>query len=375
MIRRFYIHNFRCLDNFELRLDKMSSVLLIGKNGAGKTTVGRALEVLQRIARGVNRVGELVSTKDLNLSYKQSGVPVRFELEVDISSKAFTYVLVLELVDGFKELRVKEERLVCDEKTLFKRELAQVELSRQGRDVGAKFSIDWHLVALPIVQPSSTNDPISIFKEWLANTLILRPVPSQMRGGSEKETLRPDPEVVNFGEWFTNLLISYPAAYGVIEGYLKEVMPDFQAIKNPQTGRDSRSLFVSFSNNPNTIELLFEDLSDGEKCFLTYALVIAANDAYGPLLCFWDEPDNFLAPQEVASSIVALRRAFRAKGQLILTSHNIEAMGRFSDENTLVLLRKSHLEPMTARFVGDFRDKGELTGDFAGALLRGDLIS
>ena len=40
LIRRFYVHNFRCLENFELPISGQSSVLLIGNNGSGKTTVG-----------------------------------------------------------------------------------------------------------------------------------------------------------------------------------------------------------------------------------------------------------------------------------------------------------------------------------------------
>ena len=47
MIRRIYIHNFRCLENFELPISNQSSVFLIGKNGTGKTTVGLGLEILQ----------------------------------------------------------------------------------------------------------------------------------------------------------------------------------------------------------------------------------------------------------------------------------------------------------------------------------------
>ena len=50
MIRRLYVHNFRCLENFELPVSGQPSVLLIGKNGSGKTTVGLALEILQKIA-------------------------------------------------------------------------------------------------------------------------------------------------------------------------------------------------------------------------------------------------------------------------------------------------------------------------------------
>src|ERR1700694_2919572 len=65
VIRRFYVHNFRCLENFELPVSGQPAVLLIGKNGSGKTTVGLALEILQRIARGTNRVGDLVKPKHL----------------------------------------------------------------------------------------------------------------------------------------------------------------------------------------------------------------------------------------------------------------------------------------------------------------------
>ena len=196
-----------------------------------------------------------------------------------------------------------------------------------------------------------------------------------MRGGSESETLQPNPYVTNFGEWFSGLLVSAPFAYTKISEYLKEVMQDFLAIKNPVTGRENRSVFVQFSSEHENTEFPFEDLSDGEKCFMICALVIAANDAYGPLLCFWDEPDNFLAPSEVSSSIMALRKAFRDKGQLIVTSHNPEAIRRFSDENTLVLFRNSHLEPTISRSVEDLRSKGDLKGDFVNALLRGDIPS
>ncbi|MGO9485005.1 MAG: AAA family ATPase [Rhodomicrobium sp.] len=373
MIRRIYVHNFRCLENFELRLDKMPSVLLIGQNGAGKTSVGMALEVLQRIARGTNRVGDLVRPKDLTRG--RAGVPVRFEIEVELNSEIYTYALAFEPPVGFKELRVAEEKLDVGGKPIFARKLAQVQHVRSGRDTEAGFEIDWHTIALPIAQYTSTSDHIFIFRQWLANTLILRPIPSLMQGDSESKRPRPDPYVTNFGEWFSDLLVSAPSAYTKISEYLKEVMPDFQAITNSFTGGGNRSLLIQFSNKLGNIESPLEDLSDGEKCFMIFALAIAANDAYGPLLCFWDEPDNFLAPSEVGSSIMALRKAFRDKGQLIVTSHNPEAIRRFSDENTLVLFRNSHLEPTISRYVEDLRSKGDLKGDFVNALLRGDILS
>jgi ABC-type multidrug transport system ATPase subunit len=91
------------------------------------------------------------------------------------------------------------------------------------------------------------------------------------------------------------------------------------------------------------------------------------------LLCFWDEPDNHLAPSEVGPSVMALRKAFKSDGQLIATSHNPEAIRRFSDENTLFLYRNSHLEPTIARPLEKMRASGTLRGDLVNALIRDDV--
>ncbi|BBK36488.1 hypothetical protein STAQ_15660 [Allostella sp. ATCC 35155] len=150
-------------------------------------------------------------------------------------------------------------------------------------------------------------------------------------------------------------------------------MPDFQEVKNPVISKDSRSLSFYFSKDGQQAELSLEDISDGERCFFIFALTIAANSAYGPVLCFWDEPDNFLAPAEISPSILALRKAFRDAGQLIVTSHNPETIRRFSDENTLVLYRNSHLEPTVKTSVAEMRNSKKFEGGFVDALLRGDI--
>src|SRR5207247_11363026 len=131
----------------------------------------------------------------------------------------------------------------------------------------------------------------------------------------------------------------------------------------------SRSLEIQFSNDRGSLPLAFDCLSDGEKCFMICALVLASNEAYGPLLCFWDEPDNYLALSEVGHFVLALRKAFQSGGQFIATSHNSEAIRRFSDENTLVLYRKNHLEPTIVRPLNEI----QVNGDLVGALVRGDV--
>jgi energy-coupling factor transporter ATP-binding protein EcfA2 len=376
VIRRLYVHNFRCLENFELSISGQSSVLLVGKNGAGKTAVGLALEILQRIARGTNRVGDLVKPKDL--ARGRTDVPMRFEIEVELlSSEAligqgpliYSYVIAFELPEGFKELRVLEEKLTVDGKPVFTRKVAQVHLARTGHEKEAKFLIDWHLAALPIIQQQSRDDPLFVFKQWLARVLILQPIPSLISGESKGETLEPSRYVTNLGEWFSGVLAYAPAAYSSIDEYLKLLMPDLKDIKNPVVGSDTRSLVVQFSSEQGSVNLPFGDLSDGEKCFMICALVLAANHTLGPWVCFWDEPDNYLAPSEVGHFVMALRTAFQSGGQFIATSNNPEAIRRFSEENTLLLHRNSHLEPTIVRRI----DEVQVSGDLADALVRGDV--
>ncbi len=369
MIRRFYIHNFRCLENFDLPISGRSSTLLIGKNGSGKTTVAFALEILQKIARGTNRVGELVKLKDFNRG--RSEQPIRLELEVELDKRLYSYVIAFELPNGFKEMRVMEESLSVASKPVYTRSVAKIHLARAGADKEAVFSLDWHLVALPTIQTRSENDPLYIFKTWLSRMLILRPFPSLIRGESESETLQPNSQVSDYGAWFTAVLANAPAAYSLIADYLTQVMPDFKDITNPLVGTEARRLLVQFANDKESFQLPFEELSDGEKCFAVCALVLAANKTYGPLLCFWDEPDNYIGTSEIGHFVLALRKAFQSGGQLIATSHNAETIRRFSNENTLLLYRKSHLEPTTVRLVDDL----QVPGDLIKSLTRGDLTA
>ena len=181
-----------------------------------------------------------------------------------------------------------------------------------------------------------------------------------MTGDSNGETLEPNKDGSNFGEWFSGLLSSYPAAYTEVDKYLRAVIPDIQDVINEKIGKDAKSMRVRFEANRANLSVYFDDLSDGEKCFFLGAVVLAANKFYGPIFCFWDEPDNYISLSEVAHFITALRRSFQGNSQILVTSHNPEAIRRFSDENTFILDRKSHLEPTLIRLLSDLSIEGDL---------------
>ncbi len=369
MLQKIYINNFRCFENFELKLEDFSSALLIGKNGAGKTTFAHVLEIFQKIGRGFNRVGQLVNAKDF--AQGRSGIPIRFELEVLLDRKKYKYSLSLGSLPNFDELRIEEEQLFVDEKLIFSRKQEKAVYYVNGLTaVQESFSLDWHLVALPAIHQRSGSE-ISIFKEWLASIIILAPIPSLMNGNASGETLEPIRNGSNFGDWISGLLSRSPAAFATINDYLKGVMPDIEDFISEKTGKNSKTTNVRFLANNARLNVEFNDLSDGEKCFFLCAVVIAANKSYGPLFCFWDEPDNYLSIAEVGFFITALRRSFQNGAQILMTSHNSEAIQKFSDQNTIIFDRKSHLEPTLVRRLSDENVKGGLIN----ALIRGDLSS
>ncbi|MEI6640064.1 MAG: hypothetical protein WCL46_10115 [Chlorobium sp.] len=126
---------------------------------------------------------------------------------------------------------------------------------------------------------------------------------------------------------------------------------------------------VRFEVDHAQLSVDFSELSDGEKCFFLCALVVAANRCYGPLFCFWDEPDNYISLSEVGFFLASLRQSFQGSGQILVTSHNPEAIRKFSNENTFVLDRKSHLEPTLVRLLAEL----PVSGDLVSALIRGDI--
>ena len=86
MLTRLYVDNFRCLVNFDLKLDRMN--LLLGDNGSGKTTVFYVLRLLQKFLSDQKNVDEIFSSK--NLTRWQKFNQQQFELELKINGSRDT---------------------------------------------------------------------------------------------------------------------------------------------------------------------------------------------------------------------------------------------------------------------------------------------
>lgn len=361
MLQRLYAHNFRCLENFEFKPGSGSSALLIGKNGTGKSTLLAVMRIFQAIGRGVNRVGSLVKPEDFALG--RFSVPMRFELEMQRDAHVYSYMLALELPERSHGLRVAEERLVVDGRIEFSREqsVVTVRVDASGKqEAHMQFTMDPDVVALTVIQGRPGDGALGAFKEWLARVVLLAPIPKLMSGDAERGTREPEEDASNWADWMSGLLDRFPSAYAILSEHLKQVMPDLADFRFERTGKDAKSLLVRFKSDQIQHELPAAALSDGEKCFFLCAVVLAANHCDGPLITFWDEPDNYLSLGEVSQFVMALRRGFQQGGQILMTSHNPEAIRRFSDENTWVMGRRSHLEPALIRKLEELASKPDL---------------
>jgi predicted ATPase len=254
-----------------------------------------------------------------------------------------------------------------DGKSFFVREGGKTQLHGK-----AEFTLDWHHIGLPLISIRNDSDPIAVFRTWLSSILYLDPTPAQILPTSKEESPYLQKHLVNLVDWIRYHLSLQPALYGKVERYLREWMSDFDSFKLEVTGREEREFLFTFKDQ-KAIELSLTKLADGEKTYLLTALLLAIISSDRPMLCLWDEADQFIALPELSYFITACRKAFEAtngQAQLILTSHNARVMYEFSGHNCFVLSRSSHLQPTRLERM---QDKTFLSPDPVQAYENGEL--
>ncbi|HEX4123264.1 MAG TPA: AAA family ATPase [Tepidisphaeraceae bacterium] len=365
MIERLYVQNFRCLESVTLDFAGTPSALIIGNNGAGKSTTLHALSVFQSICRGSSRVGTLIVSADF--SFLHIDRPMRFEIEVSLTGKHFKYAISFDWPDTFREARILDESLSVDGQAIFTRHHAQVQLPG-----GGNFGLDWHVFALPVINERPPGRAIQDLKAFFASIVLIAPNPTEMSGFSEQPSVELEHDASNFASCLRSLLVRKPAVYSALDAYVREVIPDFSSIDHEDRGKDGQQLMVNFKR-PDADESLrveFDALSDGEKCFFLSGYIVASNATGFPVVCMWDEPDNHLSLSQVGQFITGLRKMANRGGQFIATSHHPETVRKFSDDNTFVLTRKTHLDPSLPKLLKDF----SYSGDLINALIRDEII-
>lgn len=364
MLKRLYIHNYKAFQNFELCFDDFGSVLCLGKNGVGKSSLVEVFNLFQKIGEGESQLFTLFNRDDFN--FLQPEIPMKLELEIQLSNNSFQYSLIVDFPKVFNCARVVEEQLVINNiKVLERNEGDVIYRSKDNKEI-TDFFLDWHMVALPIFNPRKQElDSIKEFKEWLYNIVVLSPIPAFMdKGVSGKLPMKPNYFVDNLNVWVTRLFSEKPRSYQYIFEYLNSIFPDLEEIDN-----SSEKLSFKFKDNNQIKELSFSQLSYGERIFVLWAAILASVRLEQISICVWDEPDNYISLLEIQYFFNAFKKEFRNKALFVATTHNPETMRMFSSDEIFILSRGNHLEPIRVQFVSELNFKDDIVEGIKAGLI------
>lgn len=339
MITRLHVDNYKCLVNFELRLDELT--LLLGPNGVGKTSVLDVMFALRRLLSGEAKVTDADVFPTRTLTRWQSRNRQVFEVDVALEGDDLRYRLEVDHERATRTARIALERLESRGRPLFAFNMGEVHLYRDNYSEGPVFGADWSESALARVPPRNDNTRLTRFLDFTRKLVVcgLYPASFETESTTEDAVLKRDAR--NFASWYRHVLLERHDMVPEFTKALQEVIDGFRDIRLEKVGLDTRALMVMFEEFTQRYELRLDEISDGQRALIAlYALVrLAAGQGY---TLFLDEPDNYLALTEIQPWLMELADACGEDvPQAVLCSHHPELIDYLGGDRGLVLKRES----------------------------------
>ena len=304
MVTRLYVDNFRCLVNFELKLDETN--ILLGPNGSGKTSVLHALRQIQALVARRARIDEAFPTRDLSMA--QDRDEQRFELDLRIDGSTYRYALCIEHDRGRSRPRVSEETLEHDAKPIFAFRDGSVHLYNDLHGELASFSFELPVSGVSFVTERPFTRKLTRFRQAIADFVIASPCPPLFESETTSEDEFLEPLMQNFVGWYRHAAQENMGAIAGLFEVLREALPGFDSISLTESGENARALKVDFHGSTDERRLdryRFAQLSDGQRALIAlYCLVVLSKSRRASL--FLDEPDNYLALREIQPWLAAV---------------------------------------------------------------------
>ena len=357
MLTRIHIDNYKCLTNFDLRLDNLT--LLAGANGCGKSAVFEVVGMIRDFACD-ERVDKLFFVDDLTRwSTKREQ---RFELEFEVDGGVFLYKLAIEYKPNAQRAHVTSEHLFHNSKPVFSSRDRKLQLYRDDDSEGPVYPFGQHRSALATESDDRLYSRLHRFRDLVSNFQTLCLAPNQIESGSEAESDVLVADGTNFAAWYRGQILNDPHQLQRATRRLAEILPGFAGLKLSARIGDYRELLATFSPGDDgpTRSYSFDQLSDGQRALIVlYSLVFAIVPDSGspdassnaPRTLFFDEPDNYVTLPELQPWLAELEDgAGDELPQIVLISHHPEAIDFLAD-NTVWLTREpeSHTRIIDAK--------------------------
>ena len=360
MLKRLYIHNYKCLVNFEINFDKDIS-LFLGANGSGKTSVLSALCELQKFILKNDRLDDKDNEvfKTSTLTRWTDEVIQKIELDVEGNNGIYKYILEIEHSPARNLVRVKTENLFFDNQPLFKFAIEQengetVGNGRLFNDLqsnkeGIFYPIDWSRSGLGSVQERHDNKRLTWFKNWLRKLFIAHINPSIIKFDIEKNESHLESDLSNFAAWLSHWNNENREGILAVEEELRAIIEGFKIFRFAQFGVKT-ILELKINNH----FYRFDELSDGQKALAAlYTLIYCVPE--NSVLCI-DEPENFLALPKIQPWLNILGEQCRERHlQVLLISHHPSLINFLAADSGYWFSREDHhtrLEKITEQGEG-----------------------
>jgi predicted ATPase len=327
MIRRIYIDNYKCLVNFELKLQELT--LLTGSNGAGKTCVLEVILALRQLLTESaklpdKRGGRHVVFKPSTLNRWRKNYTQTIELDVELGEITFGYRLVVEHDLVGRQAIIGEESLTINSKSKYSTIRHGIDGYRD--DLSAFKSSGNENFSESGLAKMYGNESLeeAIFFDFVRKIIVCAFNPINLASESSEEDAMLARDGHNFASWYRHLILERHELIDEFTQALKPVIPGFRTIRMEKVGLDTRALMVLFDDFEHKFEMRLDELSDGQRVLIALYAMLKLTAGQGYTL-FLDEPENFVALAEIQPWLMEL---YDACGdtipQAVLCSHHPE---------------------------------------------------
>lgn len=340
MLNHIHIDNYKSFVNFECKPAALQ--LLLGDNGAGKTTVFDVLEGLRRFLNDGTEAKDEFPTHTLtawDMRNDQS-----FELGISGNSGQYLYRLVLDHDRMGLRNRIKEERLTFDGKPLYHFDGSDAHLFRDDFSKGPVFPFDWSRSHISTIPKRNDNQKLIWFRDRVQRIYVFSPDPLRMEARSEGELEQPDRQLHSLVSWLRHLSQESVDMVTRLRDCLRdEVIEGLDNMRLEKVSDTTRMLKFDFKFGANVkskpFSLSLDQLSEGQRNLVALFAILHAAIQVDSTVCI-DEPDNFVALRELQPWLTQLRDFVDDKGgQCLIISHHPELINYLAAKHGLVLYR------------------------------------